>query len=167
MTRPAGEQRRDLLSVVIPVYNEVRTIGRVLSQVARAAPVVAKQIIIVDDCSSDCTSEWLRRNLLATAGRWRRLSLDGNGDIQLSAEGASNEGVVAFTVLFHEHNRGKGAALRTGLPRAAGEVVVIQDADLEYDPDDWSHMLPLITERNVADVVYGSRFRGRPHCSFF
>jgi glycosyltransferase involved in cell wall biosynthesis len=66
------------------------------------------------------------------------------------------------TVLFHEHNRGKGTALRTGFSHVSGDVIVSQDADLEYDPGDWAQMLPLINERNVADVVYGSRFYRQP-----
>src|SRR5690349_12972860 len=61
----------------------------------------------------------------------------------------------------------KGAAVRTGFSHASGNIIVIQDADLEYDPDDWSRMLPLITDRRVADVVYGSRFYGRPHRSLY
>src|SRR5439155_10951752 len=67
----------------------------------------------------------------------------------------------------HERNRGKGAAVRTGFEHVSGEVIVIQDADLEYDPNDWSLMLPLIVDRKVADVVYGSRFYGRPHRSLY
>jgi glycosyltransferase involved in cell wall biosynthesis len=78
-----------------------------------------------------------------------------------------HSGGFSFTILFHERNRGKGAALRTGFSYALGNVIVIQDADLEYDPDDWSRMLPLITDRKVADVVYGSRFYGRPHRSLY
>jgi glycosyltransferase involved in cell wall biosynthesis len=70
-------------------------------------------------------------------------------------------------VIFHERNQGKGAAVRSGLALASGDVIVIQDADLEYDPNDWSLMLPLIADRKVADVVYGSRFYGRPHRSLY
>jgi glycosyltransferase involved in cell wall biosynthesis len=93
--------------------------------------------------------------------------LNAGGDLQLSADGPPNHAEISFTVLFHERNRGKGAAVRTGLTSASGDVVVIQDADLEYDPNDWSRMLPLIIERKVADVVYGSRFYGRPHRSLY
>jgi glycosyltransferase involved in cell wall biosynthesis len=153
------------LSVVVPVYNEARTIGQVLVKVAKALPGVRKQIIIVDDASNDGTSAWLRRNLGEAEGIWRGISLDGKGDLHLSVPGRNNEAGFLFRVLFHEHNRGKGAAVRTGFDHASGDVIVIQDADLEYDPNDWSQMLPLIVDQKVADVVYGSRFYGRPHRS--
>ena len=156
-----------VLSIVIPVYNEVQTIGRILDEVAKALPETPKQIVIVDDRSSDGTSDWLRRNLGQSEGCWRRLSLNARGELELSADGPPNHAEISFTVLFHERNRGKGAAVRTGLTSASGDVVVIQDADLEYDPNDWSRMLPLIVERKVADVVYGSRFYGRPHRSLY
>jgi glycosyltransferase involved in cell wall biosynthesis len=156
-----------VLSVVIPVYNEVQTIGRILRQVVRAVPETPKQIIIVDDCSTDGTWEWLRRNLAVSDGIWHGMSLNDNGDLDLSDDGLQNQAAFWFTVLSHEHNRGKGAALRTGFSRVTGDVIVIQDADLEYDPADWAQMLPLIIERKVADVVFGSRFYGRPHRSLY
>ena len=164
---PAGSDAVPILSVIIPVYNELQTIGRILIEVAKSLPEVPKQIVIVDDRSSDGTSDWLRKNLSRSAGSWRQLSLNGGGGLELSTDGPHNHAGVSFTVLFHERNRGKGAAVRTGLTRASGDVVVIQDADLEYDPNDWSRMLPLIVERKVADVVYGSRFYGRPHRSLY
>ena len=80
--------------------------------------------------------------------------------MQLEADGIRGEsidGSLSFTILFHERNRGKGAAVWTGFARASGDVIVIQDGDLEYDPNDWSRMLSLIVDRKVADVVYGSR----------
>ena len=158
-------ERAAALSVVMPVYNEVRTIGQVLVEVTKALPGVPKQIIIVDDYSSDGTSAWLRRNLAHAAGVWRGIYLDGDGELHLSAAGLQNTAGFWFTVLFHDCNRGKGAAVRTGFAHVSGDVIVIQDADLEYDPNDWSMMLPLIVDRKVADVVYGSRFYGRPHRS--
>ncbi|MBV8507610.1 MAG: glycosyltransferase family 2 protein [Alphaproteobacteria bacterium] len=164
---PADSETAPVLSVIIPVYNELQTIGRILIEVAKALPEVPKQIVIVDDRSSDGTSDWLRKNLSQSAGSWRRLSLNAGGGLDLSTDGPHNHAAIWFTVLFHERNRGKGAAVRTGLTRASGDVVVIQDADLEYDPNDWSRMLPLIVERKVADVVYGSRFYGRPHRSLY
>ena len=164
---PTESEPAPVLSIVIPVYNEVQTIGRILDEVAKALPETPKQIVIVDDRSSDGTSDWLRRNLGHSEGSWRRLLLNAGGDLQLSADGPPNHAEISFTVLFHERNRGKGAAVRTGLTSASGDVVVIQDADLEYDPNDWSRMLPLIIERKVADVVYGSRFYGRPHRSLY
>jgi glycosyltransferase involved in cell wall biosynthesis len=156
-----------VLSVIIPVYNEAQTIGRILQQVVRAVPETPKQIVIVDDCSTDGTSEWLRGNLADSDGIWRGMSLSDKGDLVLSVEDSQNQGEFCFTVLFHEYNRGKGAALRTGFSCVSGDVIVIQDADLEYDPGDWAQMLPLINGRKVADVVYGSRFYGQPHRSLY
>jgi glycosyltransferase involved in cell wall biosynthesis len=156
-----------VLSVVMPVYNEAGTIGPALVQVTRALAGVPKQIIIVDDGSNDGTADWLSRNLAPAKGVWRGAYMEADGDLRLSADGMKNAAGFEFTLCFHERNRGKGAAVRTGLACVAGDVVVIQDADLEYDPDDWSRMLPLITERKVADVVYGSRFYGRPHRSLY
>ena len=144
-----------VLSVVIPVYDEVHTIGRVILEVVRAVPEIPKQIVIVDNSSSDGTSEWVRRNLAQAEGVWRSVSLNG-GELDLSADGPQNDGGFSFTILFHERNRGKGAAVRTGFARASGDVIVIQDADLEYDPNDWSRMLSLIVDRKVAAVVHGS-----------
>jgi glycosyltransferase involved in cell wall biosynthesis len=164
---PADWERAPVLSVIIPVFDELNTIGRILVEVAKALPEVPKQIVIVDDKSSDGTSDWLRKNLGRSEGSWRRLSLNAGGELELTADGPQNLAYISFTVLFHERNRGKGAAVRTGLARVSGDVVVIQDADLEYDPNDWARMLPLIVDRKVADVVYGSRFYGRPHRSLY
>jgi glycosyltransferase involved in cell wall biosynthesis len=161
------EERAPVLSVVIPVYNEICTIGRILVEVVKALPEVPKQIVIVDDRSSDGTSDWLRKNLSGAKGSLRGVSLNSGGDLELSSDGPSDHATVSITIRHHERNRGKGAAVRTGLTSARGDVVVIQDADLEYDPNDWSRMLPLIVERKVADVVYGSRFYGRPHRSLY
>jgi glycosyltransferase involved in cell wall biosynthesis len=122
-----------VLSVLIPVYNERNTIHTILDAV-HAVPV-RKQVICVDDCSTDGTREELAR--LHAAGRIDVLRL-------------------------HEVNRGKGAAIRTALGASTGNVVIVQDADLEYDPADWPAMLdPIIDGR--ADAVFGSRFLGGPH----
>src|SRR5215831_15857556 len=110
---PADAAEAPVLSVVIPVYNELGTIGRVLTEVAKALPEVAKQIIIVDDKSSDGTSEWLSRNLARTTKGWRHLAVNAAGELELSADGPGNHASISFTVLFHERNRGKGAAVRT------------------------------------------------------
>lgn len=119
------------LSVIIPVYNEVASIEEIVRRVQ--ATNRAFEIVIVDDGSTDGTRDVLRR-------------LDGNGNVR---------------VLFHEKNRGKGAAIRTGLQAAQGDVLLIQDADLEYDPRDYPVLLRPI-EEGIADVVYGSRFLGGP-----
>jgi glycosyltransferase involved in cell wall biosynthesis len=122
-----------VLSVVIPVYNEKKTIHEILRRV-RAVPL-NKQIIVVDDCSRDGTSDLLR-------------------------EMAQRE--PDLTVVFHEVNQGKGAALRTGFRHATGDVVIVQDADLEYEPEQYPQLLQPIVEGN-ADVVFGSRFVGETH----
>jgi glycosyltransferase involved in cell wall biosynthesis len=129
-TRAAGAP---WLSVVIPVYNERATIETLLKRVHAVA--VDKEIIVVDDGSTDGT-----RDLLAGL--------------------RSPDGQVR--VLFQDENRGKGAALRRGFEAARGEVVLVQDADLEYDPADYPQLLAPI-ERGDADVVFGSRFLGGPH----
>ncbi|MGH7656240.1 MAG: glycosyltransferase family 2 protein [Gemmatimonadaceae bacterium] len=122
-----------LLSVLIPVYNERATIELILDQV-HAVPV-RKEIICVDDCSTDGTRDMLQR--MKDAGRIN-------------------------TLILHELNRGKGAAIRTALAASTGNVVIVQDADLEYDPADWPTLLePIIDGR--ADAVFGSRFLGGPH----
>jgi len=117
------------LTVVIPVYNEKETIQTIVHRV-QAVPI-DKEIIIVDDDSTDGTKEVLK---------------------QLQAEGVK--------VLYHERNMGKGAALRTGFQHVTGDLAIVQDADLEYDPQDYLKLLQPILEGN-ADVVYGSRFSGQ------
>jgi glycosyltransferase involved in cell wall biosynthesis len=119
------------LSVVIPVYNEERWIREVVRRV-RAVPI-PKEVIIVDDCSTDGTRAVLRE-------------LDG-GDVR---------------VVLQPHNQGKGAALREGFRHAVGDVVIVQDADLEYDPAEYPRLIQPILD-NRADVVYGSRFIGDTH----
>ncbi len=122
-----------VLSVLIPVYNERNTIEIILDAV-HAVPV-RKEILCVDDCSTDGTREILQR--LKDAGRIDQL-------------------------IFHQVNRGKGAAIRTALAASTGNIVIVQDADLEYDPSDWPGLLePIIDGR--ADAVFGSRFMGGPH----
>jgi glycosyltransferase involved in cell wall biosynthesis len=153
------------LSVLIPVYNERATLGPVLAGVGQALPGVPKEIIVVDDCSTDGTRAWLKANFPDGPRTGSRISLDGLGGLDLEA--FPNEAPVVIRPLFHEVNRGKGAALRTAFAAATGAVVVIQDADLEYDPQDWTTMYDLIAVRQVADVVYGSRFHGRAHRSLF
>jgi glycosyltransferase involved in cell wall biosynthesis len=128
------------LSIVIPLYNERVFFPQLLEQV-RAVPF-EKEIIVVDDCSTDGTRE-IARDLAAAGGR-------------------AGDELTTLQVLFHEKNQGKGAAIRTGLRRVGGDIVIIQDADLEYDPKDYAELIkPILAGR--ADVVYGSRFLGGPH----
>jgi glycosyltransferase involved in cell wall biosynthesis len=154
-----------MLSIVIPVLNEVHTLPRVLVAVSKVLPGVAKEILLVDDGSVDGTREWIRAQFPGAQRTLSRMDLDRNGNFVGGDEPAGTSGTsgtpVTVRALFHERNKGKGAGLNTGLAAATGEVVVIQDADLEYDPADWDAMYELIAHRQVADVVYGSRFMGR------
>ncbi len=159
------KQPSALLSVIIPVYNERHTLGPVLAAVSRALPSVPKDIIVVDDCSTDGTREWLRASFPLGTRTGSMVSIDGDGRLDVSAP--ASQALVSIEPLYHDRNRGKGAALRTGLAAARGDIVVIQDADLEYDPQDWMAMYELIVQRKVADVVYGSRFHGRAHRSLY
>jgi glycosyltransferase involved in cell wall biosynthesis len=154
-----------LLSVVIPVYNERSTLGTILVAVARSLPTVSKEIIVVDDRSNDGTREWLQANFPEGPRRGSAVDIDDQGDLVF----APDFGPSAVTVwpIFHERNCGKGGALQTGFAAIRGDVLVIQDADLEYDPNDWEEMYDLIARRRVADVVFGSRFYGRPHRSLY
>jgi len=137
------------LSILIPVYNERRLLPLLLTKLTSALPDVEKEVILVDDGSTDGTREWVRE------------MLDGaNGPVEPFNK-------LAVKVIFHERNQGKGAAIRTAIRSATGDAMAIQDADLEYDPADLLPMWRLI-EDGHADVVYGSRFHGRPHrCLYF
>ena len=168
------------LSVIIPVYNERPYIEKVLQRVMETLPQVEKEIVIVDDGSTDGTREWL----LATFGDtnphpvtalWTEEKGWQVSNNLLSAVSSPSSVVSSpspavlpstVKVIFHERNKGKGAALRTGFAAATGDVLVIQDADLEYDPRDWEEMWQLIAE-GYADVVYGSRFYGKPHRALY
>lgn len=164
------------LSVVVPVYNEWRFLPRLLRAVMLALPGVDREIVLVDDGSTDGTREWIKSTFPAAANTVAgvRRGEDGGVDF-LSADAASAgsaggcekvAGVVTVRPLMHEANAGKGRALRTAFAAASGDVVVIQDADLEYDPGDWAPMFRLL-QTGVADVVYGSRFHGKPHRSLY
>lgn len=141
------------LSVCIPVFNERQTLETVLRRLPSALPAVPLQLVIVDDCSTDGTREWLQQHLAPDDAPLRR-------ELQFDREAR-----LDITVCFHERNGGKGRALRTAFEAATHDVIVIQDADLEYDPVDWRRMWPLLAERGVADAVFGSRFYGYPHRS--
>lgn len=125
-----------MISVVIPVYNEVNTIKEIIKRVQSVD--LTKEIIVVDDASTD-------------------------GSRKVLNELKEEEGI---TVLFHQTNQGKGAALRTGFKEVKGEIVIIQDADLEYDPQEYSKLIRPIME-GKADAVYGSRFLGGTHRVLF
>ncbi|MCX5852672.1 MAG: glycosyltransferase family 2 protein [Deltaproteobacteria bacterium] len=124
-----------ILSIIVPTYNEINTIEKNLKRIEEVVLPggITKEIIIIDDCSHDGTREYLS-NMNNT-----------------------------YRVFFHERNRGKGAAVRTGFAAATGDYIVIQDADMEYDPREYIDLLKPLLE-GKADVVYGSRFMsGRPH----
>ncbi len=128
------------ISVIMPVFNEVNTIETIVGLVQKVS--IDKELVIVDDFSTDGTRD------------------------KLAAIAAGAENVRVFQ---HDRNQGKGAALRTGIAQARGEIVIIQDADLEYDPNEYPHLIQPILD-NKADVVFGSRFVGdRPHrvCYFW
>jgi len=129
------------LSVVIPVYNEVATLPEILRRVA--AQDLSKELILVDDCSTDGSRQWLEE--LAAKG--------------LSFLGGAPANETSLKVIFQQRNQGKGAALRRGFAEATGDIVVVQDADLEYDPRDLHRLIQPILNGN-ADVVFGSRFLG-------
>ncbi len=122
------------LSIVIPCYNEIKTIDAIVAAV-KAAPFPDKEIIVVDDFSTDGTRDKLRSEIESAGVR----------------------------VVYHEKNQGKGAALRTGFRHCTGDIVIVQDADLEYDPQQFPLVIsPILEDR--ADVVFGSRFVGsQPH----
>ncbi len=125
------------LSVIIPVFNERQTIEEVINRVREADAGMEKEIIVVDDASTDGTQELLK-----------------------------NLDFPDTKSFFHSNNQGKGAALHTGFSNAQGDIILIQDADLEYDPKEYPTLLkPIIDGR--ADVVYGSRFLGGPHRVLF
>jgi glycosyltransferase involved in cell wall biosynthesis len=126
-------EARPRLSVVVPVYNEKSTLSELLSRVERAEPA-DKEIVVVDDGSTDGS-----RDLLA-----------------------AYEERPGYQVIYQESNRGKGAAVRRGFAAARGRVVVVQDADLEYDPAEYLKLIEPI-ESGLADAVFGSRFLGGPH----
>ena len=119
------------LSIVIPAFNEKRTIQQLLEAV-QAVPV-KKEVVIVDDGSTDGTREIIRQKFMGREG---------------------------IQVIFHEKNRGKGAAIRTGIAASTGDAIIIQDADLEYDPMDYQFLINAL-EKSSVNVVFGSRFMGK------
>lgn len=131
------------LSIIIPAYNEEKTIHLILDKISSVQLInqIRKEVIVVDDCSTDATLQVLK---------------------QYQAENG-----LTMQVLSHPFNKGKGAALHTGIRHATGDFVVIQDADLEYDPNEYNVLLKPVID-GFADVVYGSRFMGgKPHRILF
>lgn len=134
----------DKLSIIIPAYNEARTIHLILDKIAAVELIngIKKEIILVNDCSTDQTEEAIRNYM----------------EINPAAE------ILYFK---HDYNQGKGAAIHTGIREAGGDCIVIQDADLEYDPQEYNILLKPVID-GFADVVYGSRFMGgKPHRILF
>jgi glycosyltransferase involved in cell wall biosynthesis len=129
------------LSIIMPAYNEITTIAEAIRRVLNAPVECVKELIIVDDGSTDGTSKYLA-NLVSS-----EKSTEEDGEVK---------------VLFHERNLGKGAAIRIALQHATGQAILIQDTDLEYDPQDYAKLLqPICDDR--ADVVFGNRFHGGSH----
>jgi glycosyltransferase involved in cell wall biosynthesis len=132
------------LSIVIPAYNEGKTIHLILDKITKVVLVngIEKEVILVNDCSTDDTEQAIHRYMSGNSG-------------------------LNIQYYKHEKNMGKGAALHTGIAKATGEYLVIQDADLEYDPDEYNDLLKPVL-KGFADVVYGSRFMGgTPHRILF
>jgi glycosyltransferase involved in cell wall biosynthesis len=137
LSQTSGGQERPLLSVIMPCYNEAQTLPAIMQKVH--AIDLDKEIIAVDDHSADETLAVLEREALACP---------------------------RLRVIRHPHNRGKGAAVRSGLAHARGQIVIVQDADLEYDPEDYYELVRPIADGRV-DVVFGSRFSGRHTGMYF
>jgi glycosyltransferase involved in cell wall biosynthesis len=129
------------LSIIMPVYNEIHRVERAIRAVLEALLELPKELVIVEDRSTDGTREFLKNYVLC------------NGSVG---------GEKAIDLYFYNENMGKGAAISTAIPRCTGDIMIIQDADLEYDPRDYSALVqPICDDR--ADVVFGNRFHGEAH----
>jgi glycosyltransferase involved in cell wall biosynthesis len=141
-TEDLGVPQFHTLSIIIPVFNERQTVMKLLDQVAQQPVALRKELIIVDDCSTDGTREFLQQADLENV--------------------LGNNGANSVKLALHDRNQGKGAGVRTGLAQATGEIVLIQDADLEYDPGDYPELLKPILDGH-ADAVFGNRFHSGSH----
>jgi glycosyltransferase involved in cell wall biosynthesis len=138
----AGTPQFHTLSIIIPVFNERETVMELLRQVARQPLALRKELIVVDDFSTDGTREFLQQANL-------------HSELEISE-------ADTVKLVLHEKNLGKGAGVRSGLAQSTGEIVLIQDADLEYDPGDYPELLKPILEGH-ADAVFGNRFHSGSH----
>lgn len=128
------------LSIIIPVYNEINLLPKILKKIIERTRNINKEIIIIDDCSNDGTKEWLEK-----------IKKKKNNFIK------KNKEIKNLEIILKKKNEGKGSAVKIGLKKCRGQVIVIQDADLEYDPIDFNKMIGKIEIENF-DVVYGNRF---------
>ena len=147
----------ELLSVVIPIYNESDFVYEILERVQKVElDGVDKEIVVVDDGSNDGTARKLRA-LKSAREEGRKTFRHEDASIDLTND---------FKFIFKQRNEGKGKTLRRGFSESSGEIIVVQDADLEYDPEEYTNLLKPIREGR-ADVVYGSRFLGGPHRALY
>ena len=145
-----------MLSIVIPIYNEVASLKELLQQVANVEIGMKKELILVDDFSTDGTRDILREieDIQENSDDISRYLATTEMPIN---ENTENTDEISVKIFYHDVNKGKGATLRTGFQHITGEITLIQDADLEYDPKDYPQLLePILNDE--ADVVYGSRF---------
>jgi glycosyltransferase involved in cell wall biosynthesis len=153
---PKATEDHVTVSVVVPVFNECRYLPTILLKI-QSVPVEYKEVIVVDDASTDGTRQLLEIICAAQMSCQSHVQVSG-------CDGAID--VRRLRILFQDRNRGKGAALNRGFAEASGDIVIVQDADLEYDPSDYQLLLQPILS-GTADVVFGSRFLGGPHRVLF
>lgn len=157
------------LSIVIPIFNEVASLKELLQQIATVEIGMKKELILVDDFSTDGTRAILKeiealqeapdelREYITTPEIPLKVTPSPNSEVLKSESSIESPSEISVNVFYHDVNKGKGATLRTGFQHVTGEITLIQDADLEYDPNDYPKLLRPILD-GEADVVYGSRF---------